>query len=139
MLMALGPIAFEVAPMNVHGVDYSAETVWVEKPVAGAEPPLEFVGEGANAWTLVGRLFPHKFGGLDDLGRLHQARASGLPQYALRGDGKPLGWVVIERVTERSTYLDRQGVGQQIDFEVQLRRAHKPTDGAFFAIVSGFL
>ena len=47
-----------------------APTRLAEKPVVGASPPLEWVGEGPETWAIHARLFPHRFGGLGDLKKL---------------------------------------------------------------------
>ena len=52
MLMTLGPIRFEVYPFNATEYDHGHETSFVEKPVLGARPPLEWVGEGAESWSI---------------------------------------------------------------------------------------
>lgn len=137
MLMKLGPVAFQVWPFNATGMSHTHETSFAEKPVVGARPPLEWVGEGPETWTIQARLFPAKFGGMEDLQKLQQARTSGKPQYLVRGDGKPMGWVAIERVTERASYLDSKGVGQIIDVDIEVKRTGKPSDGSFFSIMSG--
>ena len=139
MLYQLGSIAIKVAPFNVSEVSRDGATDHVAKPVIGVEEPLEHVGEGANTWVLSGQLFPRKLGGLDELEALHQMRASGKPQYLMRGDGKPFGWVVIERISDKSSYLDGRGVGQVISVTINLRRSSKPTNGSFFSIISGLL
>ena len=137
MLMALGPVRFEVYPVNTNDYDHSHETSFVEKPVVGARPPLEWVGDGSETWTIKAKLYPHKFGGLGDLSKLYQARASGRPQYLMRGDGAQMGWVVIEKVTERSSYLDRHGVGKVIDVDIAVKRTGKPSGGSFYSIMAG--
>jgi hypothetical protein len=137
MLMKLGPIAFEVWPFNAVSYTHNHETPYAEKPVVGTRPPLEWVGDGAETWTIQARLFPAKFGGLNDLQKLFQARASGKPQYLVRGDGKPLGWVAIESVSEKSSYLGPKGVGQIIDVDISVKRTSKPSNGSFFSIMSG--
>jgi phage protein U len=139
MLMKLGPVAFEIYPFNATGYTHNHETPFAEKPVVGTRPPLEWVGDGAETWTIQARLFPAKFGGMDDLQKLFQARASGKPQYLVRGDGKAMGWVAIESVSEKSTYLDAKGVGQIIDVDIQVRKTGKPSDGSFFSIMAGSL
>ena len=137
MLMTLGPIRFEVYPFNATEYDHGHETSFVEKPVLGARPPLEWVGEGAESWSLRAIIFPHKFGGLGDLKKLYQARAAGRPLYLMRGDGAQMGWVVIERVSERASYLDAEGIGRVIDVDISVRRAAKPSNGSFFSVFSG--
>ena len=137
MLMTLGPIRFEVYPFNATEYDHGHETSFVEKPVLGARPPLEWVGEGAENWSIRAIIFPHRFGGLGDLRKLYQARAAGRPLYLMRGDGAQMGWVVIERVSERSSYLDAEGIGRVIDVDISVRRAAKPSNGSFFSLFSG--
>ena len=135
VLMMLGPVKFEVAPFNVHAVSHDHESAFAEKPVLGAMPLVEWVGEGPETWSLQGRLFPQRFGGLGDLRLLQEARVAGQPQYMMRGDGALMGWVVIERVSERSSYLDRGGVGKVIEFDLSLRRATPPAAGLYFSIM----
>jgi phage protein U len=137
MLMTLGPIRFEVYPFNATEYDHGHETSFVEKPVLGARPPLEWVGEGAESWSIKARIFPHRFGGLGDLKKLYQARVAGRPLYLMRGDGSQMGWVVIERVSERASYLDAEGIGRVIDVDIAVRRAGKPSNGSFFSAFSG--
>ena len=139
MLMLIGPVAFTIAPLNTHAVDFSAETIFAEKPVLGSTPLMEHTGEGASSWSVKGRLFPRRLGGLPELGVLHALRRSGTPQFMMRGDGLPLGWVVVAGITEGSTYLDAAGVGQQIDITVTVRRAQAPSASSFFSIMQGLL
>jgi phage protein U len=137
MLMSLGPIRFEVHPFNATGYDHAHESGFVEKPVLGARPPLEWVGEGAESWSIAARIFPHRFGGLSDLRKLYQARAAGRPLYLMRGDGAQMGWVVIDSVMERASFLDAEGIGRVIDVEISVRRSAKPSNGSFFSVFSG--
>lgn len=137
MLMVLGPVQFEVWPFNATDYEHGHESAFAEKPVLGARPPLEWVGEGPETWTIKARIFPRRFGGLEDLKKLAAARASGRPQYLMRGDGAQMGWVVIEKVQERSTYLDAKGVGQVIEVDISLKRSAKPSNGSFFSLLSG--
>lgn len=137
MLMVLGPVQFEVWPFNATDYEHSHESAFAEKPVLGTRPLLEWVGEGPETWTIKARMFPRRFGGLEDLKKLAAARASGRPQYLMRGDGAQMGWVVIERVQERSTYLDPKGVGQVIEVDISVKRSAKPSNGSFFSLLSG--
>lgn len=136
MLYTLGSLAIKVAPFNVHSVSESGSTDYAAKPVVGIEPPLEYVGEGTNEISLSGRLFPQAIGGLDELELLRQMRASGKPQYLMRGDGKPLGWFVITQSSARSSYLDAHGVGKQIEVDISLTRAQTPSAQSFFSLVA---
>ena len=137
MLYQIGVLSVKVTPFNVDKVQRDSATDYVPKPVIGIEPPMEYVGEGATTWRMSGQLFPKVIGGLGELALLHLMRESGQPQFVLRGDGTPLGWAVIERVTERSQHLDANGVGQQIAVEIQMRRARPPGVSSLFTIIAG--
>jgi len=63
MLMMLGPVQFEVIPFNTNSYGHGHETGFAEKPVLGIRPPLEFVGEGPESWTIKAKLYPEKFAG----------------------------------------------------------------------------
>lgn len=137
MLMMIGPVRLKIAPFNVTEYSQTRETAFVAKPVLGGREPMEYVGEGPATVNVTGKLFPEKFGGLSSLEVLNAARASGIQQWLMRGDGGMMGWVVIERVTERSSYLDRNGVGKMIDVEIGLRRVGIPLAATFFSALAG--
>lgn len=131
MLGQLGPVTFEVWPVNLHETDRQAAADHVAKDVLGALRPREFVGEGDDQMTLRGRLFPEKFGGSTD--DLHALRISGTAQVYVRGDGRAMGWWLIERVSERASYLDGQGRGRVIEFEVSMVRAVPPAPASYLS------
>lgn len=139
MLYMLGPIRFEIAPFNLTETTFSHGASFSEKPVVGQRPPLEWTGDGAQTWSLRANLFPERFGGEGNLLALRTMRLLGQPQYMLRGDGLPIGWVVIDSVTERASYLDRRGRGRVVEVDITLRRSSAPNAGAFFgALKSAF-
>lgn len=139
MLMMLGSVALDVWPFNPTDTGQETGGDFVEKPVMGRRPPLEWVGEAGETFTITAKLFPAKLGGLGSLSKLSAMRKSGIPQYLMRGDGVPLGWMAVERVSERSSYLDAKGVGQVIEVEISLRRSDAPTAGDYFSAVVGIL
>lgn len=131
MLMQMGSVSFEVYPFNTHEYAMSSQTDFVRKPVLGARQPLEYVGEGEQKLTIQGKLIPRHLGGLNTMAEVHAMRVAASGQLLVRGDGKVLGWFVIETVEENSTMLGRDGVGQQIDFTITLARADKPSPDSF--------
>ena len=131
MLMQLGTLAFEVYPFNTHEYSREAATDYARKPVVGAREILEYVGEGEETYSISGRLITKRLGGLSELAELHALRKSGVPQFLMRGDGKALGWFVIENVSETSTHIAADGIGQVIDFEIQICNASKPSPARF--------
>jgi|ERR1035437_3470882 phage protein U len=129
MLAQLGSVIFEIAPIGLTEIDHGASASFAAHPVLGEMPPLEFTGEGPEEWRLRGTLLPEfnvRAGladGLADLDALHAMRRSGQAQFLMRGDGVPMGWVVITRVTDRSHRLNAVGVGRIIDVEIDVSRA----------------
>ncbi|PYF05049.1 hypothetical protein BJ122_102275 [Rhodopseudomonas faecalis] len=138
-LMAFGPVAFEVYPLNPQTTDRATEAGFVEKQVIGRRPPLEFVGDGPEEFNISARLFPAKFGGMSSLAVLDAIRASGVPHILIRGDGVPLGWFCLVQVREKSTYLDPAGVGQIIDVDVSMKRADAPGAQGYVAALMRLL
>jgi phage protein U len=138
-LMALGPVAFEIYPLNPQATDRSTEASWVEKPVVGRRPPLEFTGDGSEEMAISAKLFPAKFGGLSALAALDAMRASATPHFLVRGDGTPLGWFCVVSVKEKSTYLNAAGVGQIIDVDLNLKRADAPGASGYMAALMSLL
>ena len=54
-------------------------------------------------------------------------RSKGDPQILVRGDGRNMGWFLIEQVHEKSGYLNARGVGREIEVTIELV---KSPDGA---------
>lgn len=139
MLFQLGTVAFEIAPFNPQETSRETEAGIVSKPVLGRRPPLEFVGDGPESISISAVLFPETLGGLEVLDRLDAMRAAGAPQYFMRGDGRPMGWFMIEKVSEKSTFLDHRGIGRQVSVEISLRRSDAPQASDFFSSIMGLL
>lgn len=139
MLYQLGAVQFEVQPLNAVETGTDSEGGWTEKPVLGRRPPLEWVGDGAERLRITAKLFPATFGGLGSYDDLVAMRQSGSAQYLMRGDGVPLGWVVVERLSRRDSYLAADGVGKVIDLDIDLRRTDAPAAADFFAAIESLL
>lgn len=132
MLMQLGTVTFEVWPLNMDEYERETGFDYVAKDVMGGRRPRESMGEGDEAMELSGRLFPDHFGGLSNMEELHVLRSSGTAQILVRGDGKSLGWFTIDKIRERSTFIDKKGVGRVITFSVSLSRSDPPSADSYF-------
>ena len=137
MLLMVGPLQFDVAPMNAHQITRAAATDYAKKEVVGRRKIYEHVGEGDDKRSIKCKLFPFKLGGLGALQLLHNLRQSGVAQYCVRGDGIALGWFVIISATEEHNYLNADGVGQMIDVTIELERADNPGAEVAFANLFG--
>jgi phage protein U len=123
MLYQLGAAQFEVAPVNIHQVKRQVGADFAAKDIVGAPRPREFVGEADEQITLSGKIFPAHFGGLGGLAAMEAMARSGQPQMLVRGDGAVLGWYVIVKLSEQQSYLDQNGVGKIIEFEMTLMKS----------------
>ena len=139
MLAQLGSTQFEIAPLNMHELSHDAGSDYVEKPVVGRRPPLEFVGEGTDTRRISCRLFPERFGGLSSVEGLQKQRASGKAVPFMRGDGRALGWYAIESVSVKDTYIGPHGVGRVVEVEIDLIRGDAAGGGSVFSIISGLI
>ena len=119
-LYQLGAIQFQVAPVNISVLSRETGSDFAAKDVMGAPRPREYVGEADERLTFAGTLFPQKFGGLSGIDALQSIARAGQPQMLMRGDGSVFGWVVIEKVTDKHSYLDVAGVGRMFEFEIEL-------------------
>ena len=129
---AVGYLVFEVSPFNTHQVERTSQTDFAEKPILGAPPRLELMGEGVETVTMSCRLFPEALGGLDELELLRRMRQSGGAAALMRVDGVTLGWLVLTNFRELHTFLAGNGVGRVVDVEISLQRAYKPTTSEYF-------
>jgi phage protein U len=127
MLMQLGEVTFEVIPFNTDQYSRDAAYDFAAHDVMGRMRPREAMGEGDETWSISGKLFPGHFGGLGSLDTLNKMRAGGSAQPLVRGDGRNLGWFLIESVSERSSWLRKDGVGGQIEFDISLVKSPKPS------------
>jgi len=120
MLFCLGSLSIKVVPFNVEDVSRETGFDFAAKDIMDQPRPREPAGEGDEKITFRGKLFPHRLNGLSELEQLHAMRQSGSPQILVRGDGANLGWYLIEKVHEHSTYLNPWGVGRQIEVTIDL-------------------
>ena len=137
-LYQLGAIQFQVAPVNISEVSRETGSDFAAKDVMGAPRSREYVGEADERLTFAGTLFPQKFGGLPGIDALQTVARAGQPQMLMRGDGSVFGWYVIEKVTDKHTYLDVAGVGRMIEFEIELVKSPNAASvGAMMSTLTG--
>lgn len=122
MLYQLGALTFDVIPVNIETTEREMGADYAAKDVVGSMRSREFMGEADDKIKLSGRLFPHKFGGVAGINVLQAMAVAGEPQMLIRGDGGVFGWYVIEKVTDKHTFLDVVGVGRMIEFDIELVR-----------------
>ena len=130
MLFMLGPVEFDVAPLNARGSKFKADFDFAEHKVLGAAPVYENMGTGEKVRTIKGTTFPNSDGfegGIDTLRALESMRLKGEPQHLIRGDGTTLGWYLITSLTIDEDHLDPDGVPGEMKFELSLTFTEAPS------------
>jgi phage protein U len=137
MLYQIGTITLDTRPFSIDAVERQASADFAVKPLMGTLPGREFTGEGEDKITLSGQLLPSKIGGLDELEALHGLRRAGQRLPVMRGDGRMMGWFVIEDIRESHAELLRDGVGFTVKHSIALARTEPA--GASPAIIRSLL
>jgi uncharacterized protein len=133
MLYQLGSVSFEVFPVNLHDVEGEVGADYAAHEVIGAAKPREFVGPADAHFRLAGKVFPSKFG-WGGFAALKAMATSGSPQMLIRGDGAVIGWMDIVRLRERHAFLDADGVGRVVEFDIEM--VQSPTAASAGSMIS---
>jgi phage protein U len=139
MLYCLGPVVFQLVPLNTDKVSAETRHPFAEHEVVGGPPLYENMGEGERGYSLKGCVFPEHFGGLAELAALRSMVRAGVPQHLMRGDGTPMGWVALEKISEESETLGFTGIGREITYCLDMKVATAPGAGALIDIIGGLL
>lgn len=135
-LMQWGPaIQFEVWPLNYHEMDHETATDWAHKEIAGAAVYREWVGENDELIFLRGRVYPYRLGGMSECDMIESQRRGGIANPLIRGDGRTLGWFVVEKFIRSHVFISSEGVGRMISFEASFARVPVPDNTSYFASV----
>jgi phage protein U len=137
MLYSIGSLTLDTRPFSVDEMQRSASADFATKPLIGTMQGREFMGEGEDKITLSGQILPFKIGGLTELEMAHSFRISGQKLPVLRGDGKRMGWFVIESISETHQDLMRDGVGFFVKHSITLVKV--APEGASPAILGTIL
>ena len=137
MLYSIGTVTLDTRPFSVDDIERSASADFAMKPLLGTLPGREFMGEGEDKLTVSGQLLPSKIGGLTQLEALHAFRQAGQRLPVMRGDGRMLGWFVIEEIRESHSNLMRDGVGFTVGHAVTMARTSP--EGASPSIIGALL
>lgn len=140
MLASLGPISFNLTN-DLQSVAQKETSSWAKHEVIGAGPVYEDTGDGEGTATLKGVLHPYVFkNGLNALAALKALRKAKQPVTLTRGDYTPLGWYVINEISSEHKELHpMSGVGQEVEYTVELLSVGSPGIGGAEALLRFFL
>ena len=126
MLFQLGAVTFDTHPLNADESDETFGHDFAVKAVVGARQPREKMGPADHHFTLSREVRPYFLqrhgqpNGLADIEALKAMAEAGDPQILVRGDGKNMGWWLIEKGSLKSSKLSLQGIGEVIHHSVDL-------------------
>ena len=135
MLFQLGAVTFDTHPLNADESDETFGHDFAVKAVVGARQTRESMGPSDHHFSLSGELRPYflvrngQSSGLGDIDTLKAMAEAGDPQILVRGDGKNMGWWLIEKGSLKCTKLSFQGIGQVIHHSVDLVESPTAGDG----------
>lgn len=140
MLASLGPINFNLTN-DLVSISQKDTSSWAKHEVLGTGLVYEDTGDGEGTVTLKGTLRPYLFrGALNALAALRAARAAKQPLPLTRGDYTPIGWFIINEITSEHTSLHPlSGVGQEVEYTVELLACGSPGIGGAEAVLRFFL
>ncbi len=136
-LMTWGAIQFQVHPLNFNEMDHETATSWAQKPIVGAAIYREWTGENDELRYVRGKLFPYRIGGMTEIEVLDMYRRGGIPNLLVGGDGRALGWFVLEKLVRYHTWISAEGVGQRITFEAVFARVPVPDPAEYLPAIWG--
>lgn len=122
-LMSWGDFVFDwrtsIAPNEL-----SREQGWRHASQArvGDRPAHQYTGQDEETLSLPGQLYPELGADLHSLDTLRDIADTGAPQVLIDGTGRVWGWYVLEKLTEKRTYMLDDGTPLEIDFSLTLKR-----------------
>lgn len=122
MMMSLGLFVFELGTLPYQ--ELKRRTMWrhAETPRVGALPASQFVGPGADDFSLSGYILPALVGDPDGLDTLRAMGDTGEAWPLTAGDGAVHGAFRINDVAETRTEFHADGAAQRIEFDLSLSR-----------------
>lgn len=124
MLYQIGPVTISTFPLSTTGVERQDGADFAVHDLLGRRKGREHVGDGDDFITMRGSILPFRpmLDGRRELEMLRGSMKSGEPQLVMRGDGRNMGWYVIESLSEQHVEIQWNGVGFRIDVEWKLTK-----------------
>lgn len=122
MMMAYGMFVFALDSAPYQQLQRQTRWRHDSQSRVGARPARQFLGPGDDTITLSGRLLPELTGGQQNLDDLRSMADRGLAWPLVEGTGVNYGVYVIESLDEDKSVFFRDGLAQQIDFNLALAR-----------------
>lgn len=118
-LMGLGPFRFYAMSLPFHEISRDTEYEWIKQRRLARDPAYQFIGPDDDKIEIEGKLFPHVFGGLEQLSGMRDAARTGRP-YMLVGPRYVYGRWCITKIKDKGQFYDALARPRQVDFTISL-------------------
>ena len=119
--MMLGKYKFEVNSAVYQSLTRKSTYKWAEQERINQKPILQFTGQGADAISLHGVIYPHFKGGLGQINTLRESANKGEPLLLISGLGDVFGDYVITDISEKHTHFTEDGAPLKMEFTLNLK------------------
>lgn len=128
-LLSLGPHVFQVTALNYQSMTRVTEAKWPAIARFGTYPGRQFTGFGEDSVTIEGLLFPHEFDDREHYEALRLTQAAKRPVtmmgWAAGGVAAQIfGRVVILKIEDTQSRIDRAGQGRRVEYTLTLAPFH---------------
>lgn len=138
VMMGLGTFRFGMRNEAYQTLVQTASFRWEKVDRIGRAPALQYLGPDAQTISIEGVIYPAFRGGLRQVDLMRLQAGTGVPFMMVSGAGLIFKRWVITQVTERKSYLLRDGAPQKIEFTLSLQ-AYGEDGNGFASIVRALL
>lgn len=136
-LMVLGPVVFDLVS-NLQSINHEDTPAWAKHDVIGGGPVYEAMGMDEETVNLEGVIYPEHFGGVGTLSALKVANKRQIPLPLMRGNFRPIGFVILDGLSIDEAELNFGGLGREIYFSVSLKKTETVAGSLASQILSLF-
>lgn len=130
VLMGLGPHRFGIAQLAYNELERTWRYRWEPLNRVGRRPAMQYLGPGEEIVVLPGVIYPHYYGGFDQLERMRSDAARGAKLPMASGLGRFHGIWGITEIKDKQAYFLPNGAPRKVEFNISL--THYGPDGAGF-------
>ena len=122
IMMALGDFRFQLDTAAYQELERTQNYDWKFKKPVGKRPIGQFLGIGEEKINLIGTIYPHFRGGLQQLQNMRDIAGKGESLLLVDGRGKVWGEFCITMVREKQTVFAAGGLPLRQEFHLEMMR-----------------
>lgn len=123
-LLRLGPVTFDIMPLNFQKIKRESEAFWPTIPRFGGRPGRQHTGFGENVLSIHGTLYPGEFGGQNKYEQLRylvdRAEPVMMIGWASFSKAQVFGYFVVLKIPDSLDFFNQKGEPQKIIYNVDV-------------------